>query len=120
METDKEEEQIHAYPKFTMEKEDQQTEHNKTRKYPKFSMEEYNVEEWTNQSLHLTNEEENTLLMAFINENIEDQETWINAKTNVARNLAIKETKKREGSTLNNIDKIIPTEIPNSGFERSF
>src|ERR1700678_3597456 len=72
--------------------------------------EEYNdQEEWTTQSSHLTEEEENTLFIAFINEDIEDQKNiWINAKTNLAKILANKETDEREEEIL---DRIVPTEL---------
>ena len=46
--------------------------------------------------------------MAFINENDEDQEIWINAKTNLAMDLAIEEAKKRKEKTL---EEIIPEEL---------
>ena len=56
--------------------------------------EEYDEEEWKTQTLHLIDENENTLLMAFINEDIENQEIWINEKMNLAMDLAIKEANK--------------------------
>src|ERR1700678_4262166 len=46
--------------------------------------------------------------MAFINENDEDQEIWINAKTNLAMDLAIEEAKKRKEKTL---EEMIPEEL---------
>jgi hypothetical protein len=53
-------------------------------------------------------ENKNTLLMAFINNDVEDQEIWINVKTNLAMDLAIEEAKKRKEKTL---DEINPEEL---------
>ena len=77
--------------------------------YPKPSVEEeYNEEEWKTQTLHPIDENENTLLMAFINKDVEDQEIWINAKTNLAMDLAIEEANKRKEKTL---DEMISEEL---------
>ena len=46
--------------------------------------------------------------MAFINEDIENQEIWINAKTNLAMDLAIEEANKRKEKTL---DEMISEEL---------
>src|SRR5271168_5096601 len=79
--------------------------------------EEYNKDEpfkenndegkWTTQFSYPT-EEENTLFIAFMTGNIEDQKTWINAKMNLIRTQTNKETRRREEEIL---DRIIPTEI---------
>jgi hypothetical protein len=75
--------------------------------YLKPIMEEENdVEEWKNQTLHLIDEDKNTLLMAFIND--EDKEIWINMKMNLAMDMAIKEAKKQKEKML---DEMIPTEL---------
>ena len=70
--------------------------------------EEYDEEEWKIRTLHPIDEDENTVLMAFINEDKQDQEIWINAKTNLAMDLAIEEAKKRKEKTIN---KMIPEEL---------
>src|ERR1700678_1496155 len=55
-----------------------------------------------------TEEEENTLFIAFMTGNVENQKTWINAKMNLAEATINEETKRREEEILN---RIIPTEI---------
>ena len=71
--------------------------------------EEYDEEEWKNQTLHPIDGNKNKLLMVFIvNDNSEDQEIWINAKTNLAMDLAIEEAKKQKEKTLN---EMIPEEL---------
>src|ERR1700678_2182138 len=62
---------------------------------------------WTTQFSYPT-EEENTLFIAFMTGNIEDQKTWINAKMNLIRTQTNKETRRREEEIL---DRIIPTKI---------
>ena len=65
-------------------------EQKETKKCPKPSVEEeYDEEEWKTQTLHPIDEDENTLLMAFINEDKQDQEIWINRKTNLAMDLVM-------------------------------
>src|SRR6202522_4258050 len=63
---------------------------------------------WTTKFSYPTEEEENTLFIAFMTGNVEDQKTWINAKMNLARATTDEETRKREKEIL---DRIIPTEI---------
>src|ERR1700678_594656 len=63
---------------------------------------------WTTQYSYPTEEEENALFIAFMTGNVEDQKTWINAKTNLARATTDEETRRREKEIL---DRIIPTEI---------
>ena len=81
---------LHVYSKHTMDNDEEQTEQDKTDMYPRTSTEEEqkplpqeeydedepfkehdDKEEWTTQSSHLTNEEENALFIAFINRDVE-------------------------------------------------
>jgi hypothetical protein len=63
---------------------------------------------WTTQFSYPTEEEENTLFIAFMTGNVEDQKTWINAKMNLTRTQTNEEIRRREEEIL---DRIIPTEI---------
>src|SRR6202522_4391737 len=127
---------IHAYSKRTMDNDEEQTEQDETETYLRTSMEEeqkpstweeYNEEEpfeeydedepfeenddegkWTTQFSYPTKEEENTLFIAFMTGNIEDQKKWINAKMNLAKTTTDEETRRREEEILN---RIIPTKI---------
>ena len=118
---------LHAYSKFMMDDKDEQTEQGEMEAYLRTSMEEeqkssmkeeYDEDEafeenddkgkWTTQFSFPTEEEENTLFIAFMTGNVENQKTWINTKMNLAKTLANKETKRREKEIL---DRIIPTEI---------
>src|ERR1700678_2787154 len=127
---------IHAYSKRTMDNGKEQTEQDKTETYlrtsaeeeQKYSMEEeYDEEEpfkeydedepfednnnegkWTTQFSYPTKEEENTLFIAFMTGNVENQKTWINTKMNLAKATTDEETRRREKEIL---DRIIPTEI---------
>src|ERR1700678_3461976 len=126
---------IHADSKRTMDDKDEQTEQDKTEMYLRTSTEEeqkpstweeYDEEEpleeyeedksfknndegkWTTQFSYPTEEEENTLFIAFMTGNVEDQKTWINAKMNLARATTDEGTRTREKEIL---DRIIPTEI---------
>src|SRR5271155_2300025 len=65
---------------------------------------------WTTQFSYPTKEEENTLFIAFMTGNVEDQKTWINAKMNLAKATTDEETRRREKEIL---DRIIPTGIMN-------
>src|SRR5271155_3160044 len=62
----------------------------------------------TTQFSYPTEEEENTLFIAFMTGNVEDQKTWINAKMNLAKTLTNEEARRREEEIL---DRIIPTRI---------
>src|SRR5271168_2795504 len=53
-----------------------------------------------------TEEEENTLFIAFMAGNVKDQKTWINAKMDLARTLTNEETRRREEESLNRISPI--------------
>src|SRR5271168_3353846 len=127
---------LHVYSKRTMDNDEEQTEQDETDTYLRTSMEEeqepstweeYNEEEpfeeydedetfeekddegkWTTQFSYPTEEEENALFIAFMTGNVEDQKTWINAKTNLARATTNEETRRREEEILN---RIIPTGI---------
>src|ERR1700678_2795449 len=91
---------------------------NLSREQKPSTWEEYDEEEpfkenddegkWTTQFSYPTEEEENTLFIAFMTGNVEDQKTWINAKMTLARATTDEETRKREEEILN---RIIPTEI---------
>jgi hypothetical protein len=121
-EQNKKRELLHAYSKLTMDNKNEQTEQDKTKMYLRTSMEEEYDEdepfeeqddegEWTTQSSHLTNKEENTLFIAFINGDVEDQKNiWINAKMNLAKNLAIDKNDRQKERIL---EGIIPTELVN-------
>src|ERR1700678_4067873 len=61
---------------------------------------------WTTQFSYPTEEEENTLFIAFMTGNVEDQKSWINAKMNLAKATTNEETRRREEEILN---RIIPT-----------
>src|ERR1700678_642700 len=63
---------------------------------------------WTTQFSYPTEEKENTLFIAFMTGNVEDQKTWINAKMNLVKTTTDEKTRKREKEIL---DRIIPTEI---------
>src|ERR1700678_4651063 len=63
---------------------------------------------WMTQFSYPTEEEENTLFIAFMTGNVEDQKKWINAKMNLAKTTTDEETRKREKEIL---DRIIPTKI---------
>src|SRR6202522_2940191 len=63
---------------------------------------------WMTQFSYPTEEEENTLFIAFMTGNVEDQKTWINAKMNLTRTQTNEEIRRREEEIL---DRIIPTEI---------
>src|ERR1700678_1574932 len=134
---------IHTYSKRTMDNDEEQTERDETETYLRTSMEweqkpstweEYDEQEplegydkdepfeenddegkWTTQFSSPTEEEENTLFIAFMTGNVEDQKTWINAKMNLARATINEETRRREKEIL---DRIIPTEIVD--LDRSF
>src|SRR5271168_1856683 len=127
---------IHAYSKRTMDNDKEQTEQDETDTYLRTSMEEeqepstweeYDEEEpfeendedesskenddegkWMTQFSYPTEEEENTLFIAFMTGNVEDQKTWINAKMNLVKTTTDEETGRREKEIL---DRIIPTEI---------
>jgi hypothetical protein len=127
---------LHAYSKLTMDNNDEQTEQDKTEMYLRTStkeeqkpstweeydeegpFEEYNEDEsfkenddegkWTTQFSYPTEEEENTLFIAFMTGNVEDQKTWINAKMSLTRTVTNEKTRRREEEILN---RIIPTEI---------
>src|ERR1700678_4459174 len=126
---------IHAYSKRTMENDKEQTEQDEIDTYLRTSTEEeqkpstweeYDKEEpleydedepfkenddagkWTTQFSYPTEEEENTLFIAFMTGNIDDQKTWINANMNLAKATTNKETRRREEEILN---RIIPTGI---------
>src|ERR1700678_1120385 len=127
---------IHAYSKRTIVNKDEQIDQDKTDMYLRTSLEEeqkpstweeYDEEEpfeeydedecfkengdegrWTTQFSYLTEEEENTLFIAFMTGNVEDQKTWINAKMNLAKATTNEEIRRREEEILN---RIIPTEI---------
>src|ERR1700678_902345 len=127
---------LHAYSKLTMDNDNKQIELDKTETYLGTSteeeqkpltweeykkdepFEEYNKDEpfkenddegkWTTQFSYPTKEEENTLFIAFMTGNVEDQKTWINAKMNLTRTQTNQEIRRREEEIL---DRIIPTEI---------
>src|SRR5271168_3542002 len=127
---------LHAYSKRTMDNDEERTEQDEIDTYLRTSMEEgqepstweeYDEEEplegydknkpfeenndegkWTTQFSYPTEEEENTLFIAFMSGNVEDQKTWINAKMNLTRTLTNKKITRREEEIL---DRIIPTEI---------
>src|ERR1700678_1004999 len=127
---------IHAYSKRTIVNKDEQIDQDKTDMYLRTSLEEeqkpstwegYDEEEpfeeydqdkcfkengdkgrWTTQFSYLTEEEENTLFIAFMTGNVEDQKTWINAKMNLAKATTNEEIRRRVEEILN---RIIPTEI---------
>src|ERR1700678_175695 len=115
---------IHAYSKCTMDNDEEQTEQDEIDTYlrtsaeeeQKSSMKEENDDEGkrTTQFSYLTEEEENTLFIAFMSGNIEDQKTWINAKMNLARATTNKEIRRREEEIFN---RIIPTGIMDKAFE---
>src|SRR6202522_2364159 len=120
---------IHAYSKRTMDNDEEQTEQDEIDTYlrtsaeeeQKSSMEEeYDKEEpfeeydkdepfeenddegkWTTQFSYLTEEEQNTLFIAFMTGNVEDQKTWIDTKMNLARATTNEETRRREEEILN-------------------
>jgi cation transport regulator ChaC len=94
---------IHVYLPSMMDNKDEQTEQDKTETYLKTSMEEeqkssmeeeYNEDKpfeenndkgkWMTQFSYLTKEEENTLFIAFMTGNVENQKTWINTQMNLA------------------------------------
>src|ERR1700678_979544 len=110
-----------------MDDEDEQTEQGKMEVYLRTSMEEeqkssmkeeYDEDEafeenddkgeWTTQFSYPTKEEENTLFIAFMTGNVENQKTWINVRMNLKRTLTNEETRRREEEIL---DRISPTEI---------
>src|SRR5271168_4028728 len=125
---------LSVYSKRTMDNDEEQTEQDKTDTYLRTAMEEkqepstweeYDEEEpfeendedesskenddegkWMTQFSYPTKEEENTLFIAFMTGNVEDQRTWINAKMNLARASTNNETRRREEEILN---RIIPT-----------
>src|ERR1700678_1416826 len=126
---------IHAYSKRTMENDKEQTEQDEIDTYLRTSTEEeqkpstweeydkdkpleYDEDEpfkenddegkWTTQFSYPTEEEENTLFIAFMTGNIDDQKTWINANMNLTRTQTNQEIRRREEEIL---DRIIPTEI---------
>src|SRR6202522_1337512 len=91
---------------------------NLSREQKPSTWEEYDEEEpfkenddegkWTTRFSYPTEEEENTLFIAFMTGNVEDQKQWINAKMSLARATTNEETRRREEEILN---RIIPTEI---------
>src|SRR6202522_3398542 len=125
---------IHAYSKRTMDNDEEQTDQDEIDMYLRTSTEEeqkpstweeydedepfekYDKDEplkenddegkWTTQFSYPTEEEENTLFIAFMTGNVENQKTWINAKMNLARTTTDEETRRREEEILN---RIIPT-----------
>src|ERR1700678_34940 len=127
---------LHAYSKLTMDNDKEQTEQDEIDTYLRTSMEEeqkpstweeYDEEEpfeeydeyesfkenvdegkWTTQFSYLTEEEENTLFLAFMTGNVEDQKTWINAKMNLTRTVTNEKIRRREEEIL---DRIIPIGI---------
>jgi hypothetical protein len=95
---------IHVYLTSMMDNKDKQMEQNKTEICLRTSMEEelkpltqgeYDEDEpfeendnkgkWMTQFSYPTEEEENTLFIAFMTGNVENQKTWINARMNLAR-----------------------------------
>jgi hypothetical protein len=112
-EPDRRTELLHAHAKLTMDDDEEQTEQDEIDMYLRTSAEkeqrpstweEYDEEEpfeeddedksfkenddegkWTTQFSYPTEEEENTLFIAFMTGNVEDQKTWINAKINLTR-----------------------------------
>src|SRR6202522_2705674 len=127
---------IHAYSKLTMDNDKEQTEQDEIDTYLRTSTEEeqkpstweeYDEEEpfeeydeyesfkenvdegkWTTQFSYPTEEEENTLFLAFMTGNVEDQKTWINAKMNLTRTVTNEKIRRREEEIL---DRIIPIGI---------
>src|ERR1700678_141850 len=125
---------IHAYSKQTMDNDEERTdqdeidmnlrtsteEEQKPSTWEEFDedepFEKYDKDEpfkenddegkWTTQFSYPTEEEENTLFIAFMTGNVENQKTWINAKMNLARTTTDEETRRREEEILN---RIIPT-----------
>src|ERR1700678_823729 len=106
---------LHAYSKLTMDDKDEQTEQDKTEMYLRSSTEEeqkpstwgeYDEDEpfeenndegkWTTQFSYPTEEEENTLFIAFITGNVEDQKKWINTPDNLAKGPTDEEQTTRE------------------------
>src|SRR5271168_4811970 len=104
---------IHAYSKRTMDNDEEQTEQDETETYLRTSVEEeqepstweeYDEDEpfkenddegkWTTQFSYPTKEEEDTLFIAFMTGNVEDQKTWINAKMNLAKATTDEETRR--------------------------
>src|ERR1700678_3077185 len=63
---------------------------------------------WMTQFFYPTEEEENTLFIAFMTGNVEDQKTWINAKMDLTRTVTNEKIRRREEEIL---DRIIPTGI---------
>src|ERR1700678_3257685 len=117
---------IHAYSKRTIDNDEEQTEQDEIDTYLRTSTEEYNEEpfeendedesskenddegKWTTQFSYPTEEEENTLFIAFMTGNVEDQKTWINTNMNLTRTVTNEKTRRREEEIL---DRIIPTGI---------
>ena len=83
---------------------------NKTikKKNPKTSIvEEDDEEEGKNRTLNPIKDEDETEIMLELLDTMEPDEIWINYKTNVAMELAIKENEKKEDKS---VKEIVPTE----------
>ena len=71
--------------------------------------EEDDEEEWKMQTINLIDQNDNNILISYLEE-IKEEELWINAKTNVAMELAIKENKKKPDTSAK---ELVPENLHN-------
>src|SRR5271163_485676 len=86
-------------------------EEKETRTDPKSSMEEEeDQEQWKTRTLNPINEEDDNEIVVSYLEEIKDDELWINAKMNIAVELAIKENKKG-GKKEISMEELVPEDL---------